>query len=324
LTDTTGILPDNRLTSNVALKNINNNFVTQTFSAWSSFTGANSAVVYNDTSAPVDGKVWRTLNYSNGNFYIEATADDQSAVVAQFAFIRAGAGLHAGYFAGDGSNLTNLNASNLALGLANPARLGSGTANSSTYLRGDSTWATLPAGLEPFPSGMIVLSAGVPCAIGWTRVTAWDGNFIRLGPGGTGGAASHSHGPGTMAALGGHNHGGQTGPADIIINPNTTLSGDHTHPFSGSIAGTTGAAGGPTSGTDAGGSFTSAYSSHTHDFSAGYSGTTGGGGNHSHGITVTGGGRSSIAAEAAIPLSGVTDAQSNLPPYIDLWLCQKN
>lgn len=40
-----------------------------------------------------------------------------------------------------GVNLTNLNASNLASGTVNTARLGSGTANSTTFLRGDGTWA---------------------------------------------------------------------------------------------------------------------------------------------------------------------------------------
>jgi len=43
---------------------------------------------------------------------------------------------------GSGASLTNLNASNLGSGTVPTARLASGTANSTTFLRGDQTWAT--------------------------------------------------------------------------------------------------------------------------------------------------------------------------------------
>ena len=48
-----------------------------------------------------------------------------------------------GIATGNGSGLTALNASNLASGTVPTARLGSGTASSSTFLRGDSTFATV-------------------------------------------------------------------------------------------------------------------------------------------------------------------------------------
>ena len=51
-------------------------------------------------------------------------------------------------FSGSGASLTSLNGSEIDSGTVATARLGSGTANSSSYLRGDGSWATISAGAE--------------------------------------------------------------------------------------------------------------------------------------------------------------------------------
>lgn len=56
-------------------------------------------------------------------------------------------------FFGNGSGITFLNASNFNSGTMPTARLGSGTANSSRYLRGDSTWAILGSLAVITPTG---------------------------------------------------------------------------------------------------------------------------------------------------------------------------
>ncbi len=73
-------------------------------------------------------------------------------------------GVTATTFNGSGANLTALNATNLASGTVETARLGSGTANSSTFLRGDGTWAAAGGGGS---SKWTTVSGGIhPATIG--------------------------------------------------------------------------------------------------------------------------------------------------------------
>lgn len=82
------------------------------------------------TSATVPSSLWGSLHFdSDGTVKASGTNILMSALP------------------GDGSGLASLNASQLSSGTVPTARLGSGTANSSSFLLGDNTWATaLPDG----------------------------------------------------------------------------------------------------------------------------------------------------------------------------------
>ena len=99
-------------------------------------------------------------------------------------------------FVGAGTSLTALNASNLASGTVATARLGSGTASSSNFLRGDNTWQTidltalsasnLTSGTVPdarFPSTLPAASGTNLTALNASNLSSGTVNVARLGSG---------------------------------------------------------------------------------------------------------------------------------------------
>jgi hypothetical protein len=252
-------------------------------------------------------------NVTSGNlvkgFNVDAT---NNVTAANFIF--------AAFFQGDGSNISNVNGSAISFGIVAPPRLGTGTANSSTFLRGDGVWAT-PASAASFPSGLIVIS-DTPCPIGWTRVN-WDGFFMRVNStaGGTGGANTHAHAAGTLS-VNSHAHGGQTGSVSVSVSGTTSSVGDHQHGIEIDIAGTTQAAGFANT-ADAGSSFQVNAPGHTHNINMHVGGNTDFRGGHSHTFSGSGSGTGGISAEAP-GISGSTANQSNVPTFIDVILCRKD
>lgn len=292
--------------------------------------------------------IWRLYAYNDQRLYFQAYNSDYNGGVNAMYLGRDG-NLYAGGFNGNGVNLTTLNASNLAYGVANPARLGNGTANAGTFLRGDSNWMPIP---DTFPSGLIVISVS-PCPPGWSRVY-WDNYFLRVAPGGataTGGAWSHSHGAGGLTVPAhahdsgtlrseNHSHGGQTGSVNISvgISGSTSSDGAHDHAVSASGSGfqTSGPSGGD-SPYDSGSSGRLPNSTHFHTVSVSVSGATDTRGNHTHNFSGSGSGsgRGSIdgdtpkingvvGTQAPFGVTGSTTDVGHLPPYIDIYLCQKN
>jgi microcystin-dependent protein len=160
------------------------------------------------------------------------------------------------------NRIPNLDASKITTGTISVSRLGSGTANTSTFLRGDNTWERV----EAFPTGTRLLFQQTTAPIGWTKVTdsVVNNKALRVVTGTAGGGGTQNF---TTAFA--------TGRA-------TTSAGDHSHTITVSNHTLT----------------TAQIPSHTHTFSAtssaagshSHAGSTGTAGSHNHtGVTSTAG-----------------------------------
>jgi len=81
-----GTVPDARLSTNVALKNIDNNFPAQTMGSYTRIKGANSALYLHDTNSVVNGKIWRFINYSSGSLYLDLVDDTEATLLKSYIF----------------------------------------------------------------------------------------------------------------------------------------------------------------------------------------------------------------------------------------------
>lgn len=88
-----------------------------------------------------------SANSASGGLMWDASGDETANALSVTFGATIGSALSwGGVGTGNGSGITALNASALATGTAPTARLGSGSASSTTFLRGDQTWATVSSG----------------------------------------------------------------------------------------------------------------------------------------------------------------------------------
>ena len=114
--------------------------------------GSTETVTLDGLSVINNGSFGGNLTVSGVLTYEDVTNVDSVGVITARAGVLVGSGItlskdgdvfFTGIATGDGSGLTALNASNISSGTVPTARLGSGTASSSTFLRGDSTFQTV-------------------------------------------------------------------------------------------------------------------------------------------------------------------------------------
>jgi hypothetical protein len=135
------------------------------------------------------------------------------------------------------TNCTDLNASQLSTGTVPTARLASGTANSSTYLRGDQTWQSISAPAAEFASGTTIVFYQASAPTGWTKSTSHDNKALRVVSGTGGGSGGSSSFTSVFASRGvplpEHNHSASSGNHDghQHSGPTNSQSINHDHSF---------------------------------------------------------------------------------------------
>jgi hypothetical protein len=161
------------------------NVVTATSGSFTSVSGNGSALTAINGSNVTTGTVANARTTA-------ATANGASTIVLRGASGEFSAGaITSVSISGNGVALTAINASNIASGTVATARLGTGTANASTFLRGDSTYAVVSSGTT-IPAGTVMIFGQTAAPTGFTKLTDQDNAGLRVvsGTASTGGSVN--------------------------------------------------------------------------------------------------------------------------------------
>ncbi len=149
------------------------------------FAGVTTIVTLNTANDALS--IGSTVNVGSG-ITLGASGDIFATGVSTVTTLKVGSGVtvssdgdvfFTGIATGNGSGLTALNASNISSGTVPTARLGSGTASSSTFLRGDSTFQTVNTDLVSDTSPQL----GGNLASNGNEIVMADNDKIKIGTG---------------------------------------------------------------------------------------------------------------------------------------------
>jgi len=103
-----------------------------------------SEIYVDGTAGNINYQLLNDANSSSGVYMsVARSGNTATSITFNSTAMTINSAVTATSYTGSGAGLTSLNASNLSSGTVPTAQLGSGTANSTTYLRGDNTWQTI-------------------------------------------------------------------------------------------------------------------------------------------------------------------------------------